>query len=72
MALVACVHTPTSTNGGGDSGAGSDIDAGIFQECDTICLRPADCALAYSSGGICPPGFRCARLFSCLADASID
>ena len=42
-----------------------NADAAVFQECDSVCIRPADCALAYNDDGICPPGFLCTRRFTC-------
>jgi hypothetical protein len=47
-------------------------DAFVYNECSTICLRPSDCAVAYSSGDICPPGFLCALRFSCTPDGGRD
>ena len=37
----------------------------VFQECDSLCFRPSDCAQAFNDDGICPPGFLCATRFSC-------
>jgi hypothetical protein len=45
-----------------------NLDAAVFQECDSVCLRPGDCAQAFNDDGICPPGFLCALRFSCSSD----
>jgi hypothetical protein len=50
------------------SGGPPNPDAHVFEACETICLRPADCAIAYNDDGICPPGYLCARTFSCSHD----
>ncbi len=47
-------------------------DAPAYVECDTFCLRPGDCAIAYNDNGICPAGFLCARTFSCVSDGGAD
>lgn len=44
------------------------FDAAVFQECDSLCVRPGDCAQAFNDDGICPPGFLCALRFSCTPD----
>jgi hypothetical protein len=58
----ACETKPGTQNvpprQGGDLGA-------VFQSCDSLCLRPSDCAQAFNDDGICPPGFLCATRFSC-------
>ena len=41
------------------------FDGAVFQECDSVCIRPTDCAQAFNDDGICPPGFLCATRFSC-------
>ena len=43
-------------------------DAAIYQECDSVCVRPGDCAMIYDDDGICPAGFLCALRFSCNPD----
>jgi hypothetical protein len=43
-------------------------DAAIYQECDSVCVRPGDCAMIYNDDGICPAGFLCALRFSCNPD----
>jgi hypothetical protein len=50
------------------------LDGSVYHECSTVCYRPGDCALAYSSGNICPAGFLCALYFHCVptVDAAID
>jgi hypothetical protein len=53
----------------GGSGPGRSVgDAAIYQECDSVCVRPGDCAKIYNDDGICPPGFYCALRFSCNPD----
>ncbi len=54
----------------GPLGPSNNEDGGVpvYEECTTVCLRPGDCALAYSSGDVCPPGFHCASRFSCTPD----
>jgi len=47
-------------------------DAPVYVECDTQCVRPGDCAIAYNDSGICPAGFLCARTFSCVPDGGAD
>jgi hypothetical protein len=54
------------------SGPPRNLDAAIFSACETICLRPGDCATAFNDDGICPPGFLCARTFACARDAASD
>ena len=44
------------------------FDGAVYQECDSLCLRPGDCAQAFNDDGICPPGFLCALRFSCNSD----
>ncbi len=44
------------------------FDGAVYQECDSLCLRPGDCAQAFNDDGICPPGFLCALRFSCSSD----
>jgi hypothetical protein len=46
-------------------GGNPDRDASVYQECDSVCIRPADCAQAFNDDGICPPGFLCSRNFTC-------
>jgi hypothetical protein len=44
-------------------------DAAVFQECDSVCVRPGDCARAFNDDGICPAGFLCVlRYTGCNAD----
>jgi hypothetical protein len=45
-----------------------DLDAAVYQECSSVCVRPSDCAQAYNDDGICPPGFLCALRFNCNPD----
>jgi hypothetical protein len=50
-------------------GNGRNDDAAVFQACDSVCVRPSDCALAFNDDGICPPGFLCAlRYGACTSD----
>jgi hypothetical protein len=49
---------------------GAPVVGTPLTECDTVCLRPGDCALAYNDDGICPAGFLCARSFACGRDAA--
>jgi hypothetical protein len=51
-------------------GGGQREDAGaVYQACDSICVRPGDCAQAFNDEGICPPGFLCAlRYGACTTD----
>src|SRR5689334_10219649 len=42
-----------------------NYDAAVFQECDSVCVRPGDCAMAFNDDGICPAGFLCALRFQC-------
>ena len=44
------------------------FDGAVYQECDSLCIRPGDCAQAFNDDGICPPGFLCALRFSCNSD----
>jgi hypothetical protein len=46
-------------------GGQPDRDASVYEECDSLCIRPSDCAPAYNDDGICPPGFLCALRFTC-------
>jgi hypothetical protein len=52
---------------GSDAGVelGTPADGIVFVPCTAICIRPSDCAQAYSDDGYCPPGFLCSRMFSC-------
>ena len=45
-----------------------NLDAAVFQECSSVCIRPTDCAQTYNDDGICPPGFLCATRFTCNPD----
>ncbi|MCU1283435.1 MAG: hypothetical protein JWM53_6981 [bacterium] len=45
-----------------------DLDAAVYQECTSVCIRPGDCAQAFNDDGICPPGFLCALRFTCNPD----
>jgi hypothetical protein len=59
----------TSKSGTGIVGPPKSIgDAAIYQECDSVCVRPGDCAMIYNDDGICPPGFLCALRFTCTPD----
>ena len=44
------------------------FDGAVYQECDSVCIRPGDCAQAFNDDGICPPGFLCALRFTCNSD----
>jgi hypothetical protein len=46
-------------------GGNPDRDASVYMECDSVCIRPSDCAKAFNDDGICPPGFLCSLRFSC-------
>jgi hypothetical protein len=48
-------------------GGQPDRDASVYEECDSICIRPSDCAQAYNDDGICPPGFLCSLRFTCAS-----
>jgi hypothetical protein len=46
-----------------------DPDAAVFQACDSVCVRPGDCARTYNDDGICPAGFLCVLRYSgCNSD----
>lgn len=64
LGLSACHHGTSSTPGGGTP----NLDAAVFQACDSVCIRPSDCAQAFNDDGICPPGFLCALRFRCGSD----
>ena len=50
-------------------GTPRDQDASVYQACESICVRPGDCAQAFNDEGICPPGFLCAlRYGACTSD----
>jgi hypothetical protein len=50
-------------------GPRSDDAGAVYQACDSVCVRPGDCALAFNDEGICPPGFLCAlRYGACTSD----
>jgi hypothetical protein len=57
------VFGPVEPGGGSRS-----VDADVFQECTSLCLRPSDCAQAFADRGTCPPGFLCALRFQCGRD----
>ncbi len=59
--LSACPNSGKSSGGGGTR----NPDGAVFQECDSVCVRPGDCARAFNDNGTCPPGFLCATRFSC-------
>lgn len=40
----------------------------VYERCQSHCVRPSDCEIAYTSGEYCPAGFRCAYNFTCVAD----
>jgi hypothetical protein len=63
--VVAMGGCGTNAGAGGDLGVNGALDAAVYQECSSICLRPSDCAIAYPDGTICPPGFLCALRFHC-------
>jgi len=44
------------------------FDGAVYQECDSVCIRPSDCAQTFNDDGICPPGFLCALRFTCNPD----
>jgi hypothetical protein len=50
------------------TGAQHDVDASVYLECSSYCVRPSDCAIAYSTDDRCPPGFLCALAFRCVGD----
>jgi len=62
MLLAACTSS-TSGPAGPSQQRGSDGSA--YEACDSLCLRPGDCQMAYNDDGICPAGFRCALRFQC-------
>jgi hypothetical protein len=64
VTLSACATEATGTT----TVPPNDAGAPVFEECTTICLRPSDCAIAYSSDDLCPAGFRCAFRFTCVVD----
>jgi hypothetical protein len=53
-----------------NQGGNTRKDAGaVYQACDSVCVRPEDCALAFNDEGICPPGFLCTlRYGACTSD----
>ena len=57
-----------STGSGSGPSPPNNQDLAIYQECDSVCVRPSDCAMAFNDDGICPPGFLCALRFSCNPD----
>jgi hypothetical protein len=63
LALAACETAKSSVSPGTTPRA---LDGAVFQECTTVCFRPSDCAVAYSSDDICPPGFLCGLRFHCV------
>jgi hypothetical protein len=65
LALAACSPSTAKVSPGTTP---RNLDAAVFQECTTVCWRPSDCAVAYSSDDICPPGFLCGLRFRCIPD----
>ena len=70
LALVmgAGASACTSRTGTATPAPEPNLDAAVFQECDSVCIRPGDCAQAFNDDGICPPGFLCALRFTCNSD----
>jgi len=70
LALVLLVGAGACTSKGSSQvGPPKQLgDAAIYQECDSVCVRPGDCAMIYNDDGICPPGFLCALRFTCTPD----
>jgi hypothetical protein len=64
--LLAACHN--STSGPPLAGGQHDLDGSVYESCETVCVRPSDCQIAYNDDGICPPGFRCAFRFQCTPD----
>ena len=66
---LLCGGAGCHLSGGGQPivGGQPDRDASVYEECDSLCIRPSDCAPAYNDDGICPPGFLCALRFTCGA-----
>ena len=40
--------------------------------CDSYCVRPSDCQIAYPDVDRCPAGFLCSRTFRCASDGGTD
>jgi hypothetical protein len=59
-ALAGCPQAGTPNAPGPTRGD----DAAVFQACDSVCVRPADCVHTFNDDGICPPGFLCVLRFS--------
>ena len=67
VAMAACsTSAPTRDAGTGTVNLG---DGEFYVRCAAVCVRPRDCAVAYSSGEVCPPGFLCSSAFRCAGDA---
>ena len=69
--LVACspeAALPLVDAGAAIEDASGAVDALTYVRCSALCLRPSDCAVAYSSGDVCPPGFLCSSTFQCTRD----
>jgi hypothetical protein len=65
LALAGCQRSSPPSGGG----TGRNDDAAVFQPCDSVCVRPGDCAQAFNDDGICPPGFLCILRYSgCTSD----
>ena len=64
LLLSGCPKPGPSAPGGGPP----NFDAALFQECDSVCIRPGDCVRAYNDNGTCPPGFLCSLRFTCPTD----
>ena len=63
--VAGCVDHPAAVDGSAESDGAAQT---AFEACDTLCLKPGDCQVAYNDDGYCPAGFRCAARFTCAVD----
>jgi hypothetical protein len=67
-ALLGAAGACTSKTGSNVVPPQPQFDGAVYQECDSVCIRPGDCAQTFNDDGICPPGFLCALRFTCTPD----
>jgi hypothetical protein len=67
LSLAACGGTTPAPPA--PDAAAFPVAPGGYEVCQSLCVRPSDCVLAYSSpDGYCPVGFRCTFTFTCTSD----
>jgi hypothetical protein len=68
LLLAACPNGLEARDGGAPIPDAAPVPGIAFVACESPCMRPGDCFVAYPDSGYCPAGFLCAARFSCTVD----